>query len=49
MSLKRTDIILILILTSQKDKISRVLYILDYTSNLLSLSQLKETKISYYN
>lgn len=49
MSLKRTGIILIFILTGQKEKISRVLYIFDYTSSLLSLSQLKKTEISYYN
>lgn len=36
-------------LTSQKVKIFEILYILDFTLNLLLLSQFKKTKISYYN
>lgn len=39
MSLKKTGIILIYILLSQEIEISKVLYILDCTLNLLLLSQ----------
>ena len=46
---KKTGTIFIYMSTDQEVEISGVLYISDCTSNLLSLSQLKEIKISYNN